>query len=210
MLKALCVAVGAFCTTPDVPPTPPAVDLQVPIAVVKPLLEKPSLGIDKNLASPKYWPSGCDVNPPDQYKPMYSKAARKYPSGLTQCELSRQGKQESLFNPKAVSPVGAIGIAQFLPGTAKDMGIDPWNPKESIMAQARYMDYQIGQWNPSLGNRTRQDLVALGLAGYNWGLGNVLNTQKRHGWTRWYDAFKHFPSETKHYIEVITKEEGPH
>src|SRR5262252_1562334 len=52
-----------------------------------------------------------------------------------------QIQQESGFNPSAKSPVGAIGIAQFMPGTAQGMGIDPTDPYAALDAAAK-MDAQ--------------------------------------------------------------------
>ena len=58
--------------------------------------------------------------------------------GISPAILAAQINAESSFNPKAVSPAGALGIAQFMPGTAKAMGVDPWNPQSAIDGMARY------------------------------------------------------------------------
>ena len=48
--------------------------------------------------------------------------------------------KESLFEPGAISPVGAQGIAQFMPGTAVMVGLDdPFNPAKAIEVSARYL-----------------------------------------------------------------------
>ena len=75
----------------------------------------------------------------------------------------------------AVSPAGAIGVSQFMPATAcKGLGIDPWNPKESIEAQAKYVLWQRSGWTPpDFGGRTGEDIKGLGLGGYNWGRGSM-------------------------------------
>jgi hypothetical protein len=74
--------------------------------------------------------------------------------------LAAQLMAESNFNPFAVSPVGAQGIAQFMPGTAASYGLaDPFNPIEAIDAQAHLMSDLI---HP-LGS------PALALAAYNAG-----------------------------------------
>ncbi len=53
--------------------------------------------------------------------------------------LLAQGSQESGFDPRAYNKQsGAEGIAQFLPSTAKQFNIDPWDPRQAIMAQAVY------------------------------------------------------------------------
>jgi hypothetical protein len=75
--------------------------------------------------------------------------------------LSAQLMAESNFNPFAVSPAGAQGIAQFMPGTAAAYGLDdPFDPAASIDAQAHLMSDLLGQFGGS---------VPLALAAYNAG-----------------------------------------
>lgn len=72
--------------------------------------------------------------------------------------------QESRFNPRAVSPKGAKGIAQFMPATARRFGItDPFDIEQSIRGQAKYMRFLLDKFGD----------YALALAGYNAGEGNV-------------------------------------
>lgn len=71
------------------------------------------------------------------------------PPNLLYCLLN----QESGFDAAAVSSCGAIGIAQFMPDTAASMGIDPYNPQESISAAARYLKEgydEFGSWELAL------------------------------------------------------------
>jgi hypothetical protein len=78
--------------------------------------------------------------------------------------LAAQLMAESNFNPFAVSPAGAQGIAQFMPGTAASYGLDdPFDPVAAIDAQAHLMSDLIRQ----LGT------PELALAGYNAGPGAV-------------------------------------
>jgi hypothetical protein len=78
--------------------------------------------------------------------------------------LAAQLMAESNFNPFAVSPAGAQGIAQFMPGTAASYGLhDPFDPVAAIGAQAHLMSDLIHQ----LGS------PELALAGYNAGPGAV-------------------------------------
>jgi hypothetical protein len=78
--------------------------------------------------------------------------------------LAAQLMAESGFDPFAVSPAGAQGIAQFMPATATSYGLDdPFDPVEAIDAQAHLMSDLIRQ----LGS------PELALAGYNAGAGAV-------------------------------------
>lgn len=96
-----------------------------------------------------------------QYLQYYLAASKQ--SGVPLSILLAQGAQESGFNPTAVNPQGvyvpgvglehAEGIAQFLPSTAKQFGIDPFKPKQAIMAQAKYdaqLYKQYGTWGQAL------------------------------------------------------------
>jgi biotin carboxyl carrier protein len=92
-------------------------------------------------------------------------------------------QQESGFNPNARSPAGALGIAQFMPGTARGMGVDPLNPQSAIPGAARYLANAIAH---NHGN------VRLALASYNAGQGAV----DRYGGIPPY-------AETQHYVQAV-------
>ena len=58
-------------------------------------------------------------------------------------------KAESGFNAKAISAKGAIGLTQLMPGTAKELGVDPHDPQENLTGGARYLSQQyerFGTW----------------------------------------------------------------
>lgn len=72
--------------------------------------------------------------------------------------------QESRWNPQAVSPKGAMGLAQLMPATARDLGVDPANPIANLNGGARYLRYLLDEFD---GN------VEKALAAYNAGPARV-------------------------------------
>jgi len=91
---------------------------------------------------------GGDLKPgtvPDQYSAMITAAGSQCPAAPPAI-IAAQLNAESGFNPQAVSPVGAQGISQFMPGTWALYGrdengdgtADPFDPADAIPAQGRY------------------------------------------------------------------------
>jgi hypothetical protein len=60
--------------------------------------------------------------------------------------LAAQIDAESSFNPHAVSPDGAVGIAQWLPSTAKAHGVDPYNVASAIDGMAKWDSENIKKY----------------------------------------------------------------
>jgi len=84
-------------------------------------------------------------------------------AGLDPRLLAAMVWQESGFRPDAVSPSGAIGLAQLMPGTADGLAVDPWDPVQNLDGGARYLAWTIREFGS----------VELGLAAYNAGPGRV-------------------------------------
>jgi hypothetical protein len=88
---------------------------------------------------------------PDQYKPLVDQAAAQYkvPPEL----LARVLDAENGFNPTGTSPKGAQGIAQFMPTTAAQYGVDPNDPASAIPGAAHYLadlHNERGSWHAAL------------------------------------------------------------
>ncbi len=115
---------------------------------------------------------------------IISQEARR--RALPESFLARLIWKESSFNPKAVSPVGAQGIAQFMPATAKDRGLDnPFEPQQALPASAAF----LSDLYRALGN------LGLAAAAYNAGEARV---------RRWLAGEGSLPEETRHYVYSVT------
>lgn len=115
-----------------------------------------------------------------QYLTVARSAARQH--GVPEDLFLRLVQQESNWNPQARSHKGALGLAQLLPTTAANLGVDPTNPKQNLEGGARYLAQQyrkFGSWR-------------LALAAYNAGPAAV----EKYGGVPPYE-------ETKNYVKKI-------
>ncbi|HEX2503461.1 MAG TPA: transglycosylase SLT domain-containing protein [Miltoncostaeaceae bacterium] len=99
---------------------------------------------------------------PARHRPAIAAAATA--NGIAPVLLAALLRSESGFDPRAVSPAGAQGIAQFMPATARGMGLrDPFDPQQAIPAAARLLGGHLRAFGS----------VPLALAAYHAGAGAV-------------------------------------
>jgi len=152
---------------------------------------------------PAYVPKQANFNYTYAYPRSYPNRALLHPrNGIDQCAYDphirlacqRYGmdynlvkaviKAESAFDAQAVSPKGAKGLMQLMPGTSRDLGVlDPFDPYQNIDGGVRYLKDMLNRFNND---------VILALAAYNAGPENV----QKHGGVPPYD-------ETQTYVQRV-------
>jgi membrane-bound lytic murein transglycosylase D len=136
---------------------------------------------------------------PARAKPYVTRLKPLFLAQGVPTQLVWLGEVESSFDPRARSPAGAVGMFQFMPATARGLGLslfprdDRLDPEKSARAAARYLRYlygRFGDWR-------------LTLAAYNAGETRVRNLLTRFN-TRSYSVIApRLPSETQMYIPKI-------
>ena len=100
---------------------------------------------------------------PESYKAKVAELAARFDLSPTLIEALVW--QESRWRADAVSPVGARGLAQLMPGTARELGVDPDDPFANLEGGARYLREQLDRFDGDLEKA---------LAAYNAGPGRVI------------------------------------
>lgn len=114
-------------------------------------------------ASSAVSPTSVDASVP--YASLFNDAGERH--DVDPALLAAVAQIESAFDPTAISPAGAQGLMQFMPGTAGEMGVDAFDPASAVDGAARYLRRELDRFGS----------VELALAAYNAGPGAV----QRHG-----------------------------
>ena len=148
-------AVTSFDQDDYVPPPAPA---PVPVAAVPPA-----------------------PHPPRDSRTILHEAAARY--ALPPAFVESVAKVESALRPNAISPKGAVGVMQLMPGTARDLAADPNDPEQNIDAGTRLLRELLIKYNGD---------VVKALAAYNAGTGAVDR----------YQGLPPYP-ETQNYVDKV-------
>lgn len=146
------------------------------------------------------WPPAAS-NYVSQLKPIFTAAG-------VPAELVWIAEVESAFDPSASSPVGAAGLFQLMPETAKRFGLNTWprdqryQPEPSARASAQYLKFLYGKFKD----------WRLAIAAYNAGEGRVQRLLTKYNAQSYDDIATYLPAETQMYVPkveaIIAKREG--
>lgn len=204
------VAEESVAAVPEVPhrpsPAPRPLALPPPPAPTAPATHKK---VEQSARSAEIWKKRmANRAPPSGASELAPKLKSIFRENGLPEELVWLAEVESGFNPRARSPVGASGLFQFMPATARRFGLNPERPDErqqpdksarAAAAYLRVLHRQFGSW-------------PLALAGYNAGEGRVARTLKQRKASSFDDIAEVLPLETRLYVPkiaaVIERREG--
>ena len=127
------------------------------------LLTNPSTRVNANIYTAQANSASEKITTREQIKNLVSRVAQKH--GVDEKLVNALIKQESGFNPNAKSHVGAMGLMQLMPATAKGLGVtNPMDPEQNVEGGVKYLKSMLNKYN---GN------IILALAAYNAGPGAV-------------------------------------
>lgn len=151
---------------------------ETPVAIRRVISDAPAASL---VSAPSSAPAGSALSQaPAQYAALFASAQAKY--GVPATLLAAVAKQESAFNPKAVSYAGAQGLMQIMPATARGLGVNALDPAQAVDGAARLLRDHLKTFGST----------ELALAAYNAGPGAV----QRYGGVPPY-------TETKNYVKRI-------
>jgi cell wall-associated NlpC family hydrolase len=119
------------------------------------------------------------------YDALFQQASQR--TGVPAVLLSAVARAESGYDPNAVSPAGARGLMQLMPGTARELGVDPMDPAQAVDGAARLLSQHLRTFGST----------ELALAAYNAGPGAV----RRHDGVPPY-------KETQDYVQKVMSYAG--
>ena len=127
------------------------------------LLTNPATRVNASLYTAQAGTNTEKLTPRQKIQDIVSRMSRKH--GVDEKLVNALIKQESGFNPNAKSKVGAMGLMQLMPTTAKGLGVtNPMDPEQNVEGGVKYLKSMLNKYN---GN------VILALAAYNAGPGAV-------------------------------------
>lgn len=147
------------------------------------------LGGDLGETRPHYG-SGDIPQLPSNLTPIVNKAATEF--NLSPELINAVIMTESGGNQGSVSPKGATGVMQLMPGTAKDLGVNPNDLEENIRGGAQYLRQMWDRYDGNLEHA---------LMAYNWGPANVDAWLKTGKGINGQDV----PEETRRYVASVSK-----
>lgn len=157
----LALVIGIMASASSVPPSAQAQEF----ALLEHRYEQPETAGEQDLWTSEEAPSRALLPATYRealYEPLIREAEVRYrlPPGLMLALVWA----ESRFNPMAISPAGAAGLAQLMPATARELGVrNRHDPRQNIDGGARYLRQMLDRFGE----------VHLALAAYNAGPGAV-------------------------------------
>jgi membrane-bound lytic murein transglycosylase D len=178
----------------------PAIPPPVTVPTPTPKIPRPKASAEAFVPNYELWLKRIGTRPlPGQANKLMPTLRAAFVAEGVPAELAWIAEAESTFNPTARSPVGAKGLFQFMPETAKGLGLSTFLPdertdvKKSAEAAARYLRTLYGKFGD----------WPLALAAYNAGEGRVRRLLKQKNAATFAEIAASLPSETRMYVPKV-------